>query len=486
MRYNKILLINPPYSGARARAVFCAGLGYIAQTIESLGIDYAVLDMSVGYQFKHLKKLIENFRPELIGVSIITYKFKETYEIIKSIKKYFPQVHIVTGGPHVSLFREEIFTHCPQIDYAVVLEGEETISELCQGNPLDSIKGLIYQNDSGVVYNADRPFITDLDRVPFPRYKKFELDKFLNKEVNAMSIVSSRGCPFECTFCPVAAAIGRDFRIRSPENIIEELTYWYDKGYRRFNFVDDNFTLIKERVYKLCDLMIKNNLKDLKLSCDNGIRADRVDRDLLKFMREAGFYRITIGAEGGNNKVLRNLNKAEDIETVKKTIIDAAGLGYEVNLFFLVGSPGETRRDLEDSFRIALDLPIGVAFFYNLIPFPKSELYSWIEKNGRFLKDTIDYLDDYPVMDNDPVFETPEMPRIERKKALRRAFAIYRKTLRKSSEKRLAHLGFLGKFIAFVYASKFAQDVLLRDKLFSKILYGFSDLCFNLRRKNRL
>ena len=308
---------------------------------------------------------------------------------------------------------------CPQIDYAVVLEGEQTLVDLCRGDSLDTIKGLIYRGKKSAIYNGDRPFMKDLDSIPFPKYEKFELEKSINKEINALPIVSSRGCPFQCTYCPVKSSIGQVFRTRSPQNIIEELTYWYERGHRRFSFADDNFTLIKERVYKLCGLIKKSKLKDLKLSCDNGIRADRVDGELLKFMREAGFYRIAIGVEAGNDKILKKLKKRESIEVIKKAIKNACDLGFEVDLFFLVGSPDETWQDLQDSFKIALNYPIGTAYFYNIIPFPNTELFEWIQKHGRFLKNPDEYLNDYPILDNDPVFETSQMPLKTRKKALR-------------------------------------------------------------------
>ncbi len=471
MRYKRTLLINPPYTGNRVKVVFCAGLGYIAEILKLSGVEYDVLDMSSGYGYKHLRKRIEVFKPDLIGVSMMTYRYKETYSLIRNIKKDYPEIDIVTGGPHISLFRERVLRDCPEIDYGVVLEGEETIVELCKCNSADSIKGLIYRNKDSIIYNGDRPFINNLDEVPFPRYEKFEMDSSFNKAINALPVVSSRGCPFKCTYCPVKSSIGRVFRARSPENIMEELTHWYERGYRRFSFADDNFTLVKERVYRLCDLIKKSKLKDLRLSCDNGIRADRLDRDLLKFMKEVGFYRIALGVEAGNSKILKNLKKSEDIETIKKVIENACNLGYEVDLFFLVGSPGETWEDLQDSFKIALDYPIGTAYFYNIIPFPHTELFGWIERNGRFIKKPEVYLNDNPILDNEPLFETREMSLEMRKRALNYAFRIMRKTMRRTWRRRLARLGILGQALAFIYSSKFVQDVVLRKDFSRKVVY---------------
>ncbi|MBI5873357.1 MAG: radical SAM protein [Candidatus Omnitrophica bacterium] len=463
MRFKKVLLVNPPYSRSRVRTIFSAGLGYVAQTLKTAGIAYDVLDMSLGYSYRDLAKRVKYFAPDLVGFSVMTYRYKETYGIINALKKDFPGISIAAGGPHISLFRDDVLAECQGLDYGVVLEGEETLVELCAGSPLEAIKGLVFRNSRGVVYNGDRAFIRDLDSLSLPTYEKFELERSINRAVNALPIVSSRGCPFDCMYCPVKCSIGEVFRMRSPESIIKELRYWQALGYDRFSFADDNFTLVRERVKDLCGLIIKEGLK-LKLSCDNGIRADRVDRELLTTMKEAGFYRIAFGVEAGNNKILKRLNKKEDIETITQRIQEACDLGYDVDLFFLVGSPGETRKDLEDSFKLALKFPIGVAYFYNIIPFPHTPLFDWVKTHGRFLEDHGTYLDEYPILDNRPLFETQEMSRGQRRKALKDAFSITRKTMRMSWNKRLLRLGFFGKILSWIYTTAFVQDVVLRNR----------------------
>ncbi|HAJ57182.1 MAG TPA: hypothetical protein DCL35_05370 [Candidatus Omnitrophica bacterium] len=475
MRFKKVLFVNPPYSGTRVRAVFSAGLGYVAESLKAAGIEYAVLDMSLGYTAGALKKKIKEFLPDLLAFSVMTYRYLETYGLINEIKKDLPSLKIVAGGPHISLFREEAFAGCAGLDFGVVLEGEMTLVELCKGAPLGDIKGLISRSHGRIVYNGDREFIKELDALPFPTYEKFELERSINKAVNALPVVSSRGCPFDCVYCPVKCSIGQAFRMRSPENIIKELRYWYERGYERFSFADDNFTMDKARVERLCELIFKEGLK-LKLSCDNGIRADRVDRKLLEYMKEAGFYRIAFGVEAGNNKVLKALSKKEDIETITGRIEESCGLGYEVDLFFLVGSPQETRQDLEDSFRIALGYPIGVAYFYNIIPFPHTPLFDWIKSHGRYLEDYREYLDRYPILDNRPLFETSDMSLKERRKALKDAFAITRLTMRRSWAKRLSGLGLLGRILSWAYTTSFIQDVILRDRRLRYLTYKIAHM----------
>ncbi|MCM8780992.1 MAG: radical SAM protein, partial [Candidatus Omnitrophica bacterium] len=211
--------------------------------------------------------------------------------------------------------------------------------------------------------------------------------------------------------------------------------------------------------------------KDLRLSCDNGIRADKLDSDLLRIMKEAGFFRIAIGVEAGNNKVLRAIKKRQDIDTIRRLIQSAWELDFEVDLFFLVGCPYETWADLQDSFKIALSYPINTAFFYNPIPFPNTELFDWIEHNGRLLRQYQDYLNDFPILDNEPVFETPQMSLDQRRKALKIAFGVSRITMRRSWKKRLSRWGIFGRVIASIYTTRIMQDRILRIRFFNLLFY---------------
>jgi radical SAM superfamily enzyme YgiQ (UPF0313 family) len=435
-------------------------------------VDIQVLDMSLGYNYVDLRKRLKLFSPDMIGISMMTFRYKETYGLIARIKRDFPALDIVAGGAHISLFGAKVIEDCPGIDFAIIGEGERAIADLVLGNDLDSIKGLARRKEGLAVEGIKAEFIADPDEIDFPRYNKFELDKSLNRGFTALPIVSSRGCPFECIYCPVKCSMGRVFRARTPENIMEELTYWHSKGYRRFSFADDNFTLEKQRVYRICELIKTSRMRDLRLSCDNGIRADCVDRDLLETMKEAGFYRIAVGVESGKDRILKILKKKESVETIKKVISDSIALDYEVNLFFLVGSPGETWEDLRDSFKIAQDNSRGISSFYNIIPVPYTELFERIRVNGEFLRQPGDYLNDYPVLDNAPVFETMQMPYKTRKMALRRAFALSRSTMRRVWFARLRGPAVLRMILAMIYSSSLMQDKLLRSKSFKIFLRG--------------
>ena len=473
--YRRVLLFIPAYPGSHYRYIpLQAGLGYISQILDQNGIENSVCDMRLGYGSGDLKEKVLGYRPDLIGISMMTFKYLDTYAVISDVKEAFPSIPIVAGGPHVSTLRENVLSECRSIDYGVVLEGEETIMELCLGEELNRIKGLIYRSDIGdVVSNDDRGFIKDLDGIPFPDYCKFEMHKC----ERLIPIVSSRGCPYQCIYCPVQSAIGKKYRMRSSGNVVDEMEFWYERGFRRQGFADDNFTISRARIYEICDEIEKRGLTGLRLGCSNGVRADRVDRKLLSRMREVGFYELAFGVEAGTDRVLERLHKSEKIEVIRQAIKDSCELGYEVTLFFLLGSPGETWSDVKESIDLVLSYPVVSAPFYNLIPFPNTELFKWVEKKGYLLKSPEEYLNDASHWKNEPVFETPELPYEKRKEAWAWANRVAdrhcRKNRRRAVKTKLQNSlgikGLPGDLFSHVWCSDLVQKKVLANRAMRKI-----------------
>ena len=463
MRYNKVLLVNPPSRGEWKGIRPHIGQGYIAETLAQEGIEYDVLDMNLGYKFRHLQKKIETFQPDLVGLSLLTLEYKKFYKLISMIKESNPKVKTVVGGPHVTLFKEQVMKECPAIDYGVVYEGEETLVELCQGElSEDRIKGLMSRNNGSVVFPGNREFLANLDKLPFPRYEKFELNKYIPE----VEIYSSRGCPHECIFC-TNRIISPNFRVRSARNVVDEMEYWYKKGYRQFNFDDDNFNKEVDRVYQICDEIERRGLKNLFIRCSNGIRADKTDKAILSRMKEVGFNYIAFGADAGNNKMLKLNKKGERIEDIEQALKNASELDYNLKLLFVVGTPGETREDVEDDVRLALKYPLQDVHFYNIIPYPGTELYEWVEKNNRFLKKPEDYLNDVTFNEINPIFDTPELP-VEDRIALFKYLEGVRKQVHKKAVQRMFKkvplLGYVAKYIVSrdLFLKLFYQSFSLR------------------------
>jgi radical SAM superfamily enzyme YgiQ (UPF0313 family) len=338
------------------------------------------------------------------------------------------------------------------------------------------IKGLIYRDGAGIFYTGDRPFVRDLDSLPYPRYKKFDRSDYSG----LVSLFSSRGCPFECTFCPTKLAIGRRFVARSAKNVVDEMEYHYNRGCRDFTFRDDNFTLISDRVYEICDEIERRGFRGIYLMCDAGVRADKVDRDILKRMKEVGFKMVAIGVEAGNDRILKVIKKSETIAQIEKAIKTACELDYMVELFFLIGSPGETWKDFEDTLSIATRYPVVKTSFYHILPYPNTELYDFVKRSGYLMRGYEEYLNDGSQRVNTPFFATPEFTFEMRRKAFDYAYETTSKHVRKANiaysrknvTDKLRSMGMgesLASFCAGMYTSEMLFDRLTNNKLLMSV-----------------
>ena len=473
MRFDKILLIYPRYPGSHysggRNTSPPVGLGIIGEMLKLSGVDYEMVDLGLGYEMNYLNLRIKEYQPDAVAISMMTFRYKYMYCILEKIKESYGNIKIIAGGPHITAWKIKVLEQCVAIDFGISREGEFTVRELCEGKELSTIKGLIYRNGDDISFNGERELIEDIDTIPFPRYDGFELDKY----GYAVQINSSRGCPYRCIFCQSCSVLGKKWRGRSAANIIDEMQFWYEKGYRNFTFVDDNFTLSKKRIYQLCDEIDNRFGENIYISTP-GVRIDLVDRDLLKRMKEAGFRYLAFGIEAGNNKILKTLKKGFTIEQAEQGVRDAVELGFDVKLYFLVGSPYETLQDVQDSINFALKYPICYVNFGSLMPIPETEFIDWVRKEGRLLSPPEVYLNEYAEFERIPHFDAPGMSLEERKYALRITEKVRRKIQRKSRDrqfrKQLAHLGFLGIAGARILSFEIAFR-LFHSKMLSPLMY---------------
>ncbi|MFO7535136.1 MAG: radical SAM protein [Kiritimatiellia bacterium] len=433
MRYDKVLFVKPKieadWRGIRPHV----GLGYMAESLKAAGVDYDILDMDLGHELSELREKIALFKPALIGVPLITFEYLKSYELLTWLKNAYPSIPIVTGGPHVTILKQQVLQECPAIDYGITYEGEIPLVELCLGDKkIPEIASVLYRTDLGgtIAYTGDGKPNRELDKLPFPKFEKFELDKYIPER----TIYSSRGCPHQCIFCP-NRLFSPIFRPRSAKNVVDEMEYWYNRGDRQFNFDDDNFNFIRARVFEVCDEIEKRGMKNLFLRCANGIRADRIDRETLIRMKEVGFHYMSIGADAGNNRMLKIVKKGETIEQIEAAVKNCCELGYDVKLLFVVGTPYETWEDVEDKVRLAKKYPLNDVHFYNTIPYPGTELYDWIKENNYFLIDPKVYLNNASCCDKTPVFETPELPAATRVKLYKYLKGVRREIHRKAFQR---------------------------------------------------
>jgi len=423
--YSKILLVRLAYNDSLGNHLSPPiGLGYIAESLKRAQIEYRVFDMglfSMGYrEFSEdkLMRQIHLYQPDLIGISMQSFEYLHHYELFYRIKKIFPKIKIVLGGHHISSYREKVLAQCTAVDFGVVLEGEETIVELCRGKAYESMEGFIFRMNNHIICRKERRRTKDLDAIPYPRYLKFPMDKYLR---DSIGIVTSRGCPYNCTYCSVGLSIGKEITFRSPQNILEEIEYWFNMGKRKILIYDDNFALLKDRVFRLCILIQRKKFSGIEFILPNGVRADKLSKDLLVKMKQIGFSTLAIGVESANDDVLTSMKKGERMQDIDEAVMAATELGFHVFLFFIIGLPGETPDGAYRSIRFALKYPVAKAPFFNPIPYPGTQLFNELKANGYLLKDPEYYLNNSTYNTDEPVFDTPEFPARERKIIMRKA-----------------------------------------------------------------
>lgn len=225
----------------------------------------------------------------------------------------------------------------------------------------------------------------------------------------------------------------------------------------------------------ICDLIEKEGLRDLILRCGNGLRADKLDRELLARMKAVGFRHIALGVESGSNKILKGLRKAESIEVIDEAIKAACDMGFDVSLFFLIGSPHETWDDIEKSVNLALKYPVLEAEFFNLIPYPETELFDWVRKNNYFVVSPEEYLNfaQNTSFASRPFLQTPELSVEDRIKALRYANKIRKSVMKRALRRKLSKFGLLGKFGAWLYTKDFIERLFKTNRKFRRFVEFF-------------
>lgn len=410
------------------------GVAYLSAFLKQSGVKVAVFDEGLNQGPADLSRVIQELNPDLIGITIFSYCYSFAYSLIRKIKE-ITHIPIVAGGAHVSAIGKKILGDAG-IDFAVKQEGEFTLLELLnefkkKDPDFSRIKGLIWRNkDANIFENASRDLIIDLDSLPFPDYDIFGIDRYVCYKQKTLPLITSRGCPFGCNYCSVRLSMGQRFRARSAKNVFTELKYFYERGWRSFDFNDDCFTLDNQRAQEICDLIISNKL-GIRFQLYNGIRVDTVNPALLKKMRLAGCYFISYGCEAGNDKVLKAIKKGITLQQVRDAVIWARDAGINNAVNFIIGHKEETYQDALDTINFAKSLPADFVNFYNLLPYPGTESFEWARQHARFLVPPDSFLENISYRDNKPVFETEEFTKGEREKIISLGFDLYREKILK-------------------------------------------------------
>lgn len=405
------------------------GVAYMMSFLEQNGVSADVFDMQLGYDFKQLLDKVEKTKPDIIGVSLFSFDFINSYKLIDKIKTV-TKLPVILGGCHISSVLSKVLEDT-KADLASYGEAEDTILDVCQENDLKEIKGLIYRDGAKVVLNSPRELRTDLDVLPFPDYERFELSKYNFTIDKRLPIVTARGCPYRCAYCAAYLTVGRNFRVRSPENVVAEMKHWHSKGFNSFEIVDDCFNFDMDRAKKLCDMIVNSDF-EIKLRFGSGIRADRVDAELLAKMKKAGTVYLAYGLESGNQETLKNMKKALTLATAWKAFELTAEAGITFSVNFIVGHVKETYDQAMDSIKyakkIAKAFPKSYINFHNMVPIPGTELNEYVRAHGTFTLPEEKVLTEAATLSGNPLFETPEFSLEQRRKVLKLGLKLTRKT----------------------------------------------------------
>lgn len=403
------------------------GVAYLIAMLQKEGIEVKLFDDGSGATHEDLLNLIKEFKPDLIGMTIFTLSRPFAYELIGLIKAN-TQAPVVIGGAHVSTIKQLALEET-KADFAIKYEGEypliELVNELRSSHPdFSGIRNLIWRDGDNLIENPDRLFLTGLDTLPFPQFDLYDIRVHPSHKEKLVPLITSRGCPFGCNFCSVKLYMGRGFRKRSTKNVFEEIKYQYSKGYHQIDFNDDCFTLDKPRAEEILDLIIDSGLK-IRFQFYNGLRVDTVDQLILKKLKQAGCLYISYGCESGNEEILRKIQKGITLKEVRDATRWTREAGIDCSVNFIIGHMDETLQTAMDSLNFARSLPVNFVNFYNLVPYPDTEAFTWVKEHGRFLVDTDNYLEAISYVDNKPIFETTEFSRAQREKVIRIGFSIH-------------------------------------------------------------
>jgi anaerobic magnesium-protoporphyrin IX monomethyl ester cyclase len=387
---NQLLyLIQAPYFedyGPMRKAAgtyFPVGLGYISSFVKQHGYNVSFVDLNVqDVTLEDIVDFVRHEKPVLVGVSFMTPQFYGAKKIADAIKDCTPDVHIVFGGAHPSVLPRKTLAEIPSANFIVSGEGEQTTLELLDHltngrKGLAEIDGLAWREEGEIVVNRPRELIEDLDSLPYPDrdlidQSLYHAQSFLSYSPKAMTIYTSRGCPGRCVFCASGHRLRSRIRERSITNVMKEIDYLRERFDIDYLLIkDDTFTLRKTRVEKFCDAILQRH-PSLKWHCM--VRVNSVDQRLLSMMKSAGLNDVFLGIESGNNEILKKAQKGITVEKTREVVEACAQLRISSYGAFILGLPCDTAETIEQTIRFACSLPLTMAGFSILIPYPGTQV----------------------------------------------------------------------------------------------------------------
>jgi len=398
----KVLLVNPPNNYTirsnvpeflQQKTTYLPPLGllYIASYLEKkTTYSVKIYDATI-YKADYAKtaKVAKDY--DAIGITAVSFTLVDVIKTVEAIRMENPTAPIVLGGPHLAIYPQETI-NIPGVTFVLKGEGEESFAQLvnllAEGRKeYNSVPGLYWKEGDQIKHNPTTDFITDLDELPVPDRRLLDYRAYhsvLSKKKSAEHYVttafSSRGCPYKCIFCD-RPNLGKKFRSHSPRYVVNEIEQLLELGIREIIFYDDTFTIKRDRVSEICELILQKNIK---VQWDIRARVNDVNLDMLKLMQRAGCSGIHFGVETGNSDMMKVLKKGITRGLAIQAFRDAHEAGIETLGYFMFGCPNETRSQMQETLDFALELNPDYAHFSILTPFPGTPVYIKAIQKGLY------------------------------------------------------------------------------------------------------
>ena len=406
----KVLFVNPPQTASKYKFMGVIapplGIAYMAGVLQENNIEVEILDASAeDMDFKDVEKELLKRKPDLVALTALTPTIGRALETAQVVKETLPDSIVVMGGYHPTFnFIETLEDE--NVDIIIRGEGEYIMLNLVQAlenqSSLHDVKGIVFEdkNSKEIVVNPEAPLIQNLDELPFPALNLLPMKKYrlLDMDTHMTTMITTRGCPMQCSFCSSAAMHGKKIRERSVENIVDEIEYLktnYDID--TIAFMDDTFTLKKRKVMAICDEILKRNI-EIMWGCTS--RVDTLDEKLLKKMKEAGCITIFIGVESADQQQLDNMCKNTTIAKIENAFKIAHKLKIRTIASVALGMPGDTKEIMNKTVKFVHKLKPNYAIYSLATPYPGTKFYKEaFEKNLIKIKDWSKYTLITPILE---------------------------------------------------------------------------------------
>jgi radical SAM superfamily enzyme YgiQ (UPF0313 family) len=394
----KIILFNPRGFTLDPKArhlhqIACVmppiGLASIAAVLRNAGHAVTIFDAALENNVTNAEwaRRILSLRPDMAGFTAVTPAFLDAYEVATLVKRNNGKIAVVFGGVHASWGKERILEQFPEIDFAVAGEGEYSMLKLANGVPHPKIEGLYFRNGAAIEHGPGQA-MCDMDSLPYPAYnllagfpKRYLMPLFSYPRHPGANIISSRGCVYQCSYCD-RSVFGKGFRFNSPEYTFGLISYLAkDFGVRHVNFYDDLFTLNRDRVARLCGLLVKSKPR-VSFNCI--VRLGHIDDELIRLLKCAGCFMVNVGIESGDQAILDRHKSGLTLEVIRRDIEKLVRGGLYVKGLFMMGFPGENETSIAKTRDLALSLPLKDANITAFTPFPGAPITAGIRSLGEF------------------------------------------------------------------------------------------------------